>query len=283
VSPLGVRAASCTRLRRKPSPPSPRGESSPPARYRADRLAQRLDAVEHEQDALLGILAPLDQVRQQRGRDRPVLRTRHALGEHMSRRLDDVRLAVMMIDGERLGRALGSSEREMESELALTPLQPREFFGTPWSGEGEWTPRPWLCWLPGPRRFRFRSFTSWLTDELWLVHDTTIWEDGREERRDGLARLVAADRIRFTYDDMPGGTEIQLYTDGFAFAPYRMLVVIPFLPIPLQILAHDSCSWDAASHELRDTINVSLIGLPPGRQVTRLRPEPGHSTSRTNF
>jgi hypothetical protein len=131
-----------------------------------------------------------------------------------------------MIDGERLGRALGSSEREMESEPALTPLQPREFFGT---------------------------------------------------------RLVAADRIRLTYDDMPGGTEIQLYTDGFAFAPYRMLVVIPFLPIPLQILAHDSCSWDSASHELRDTINVSLIGLPLGRQVTRLRPEPGHSTSRTNF
>jgi hypothetical protein len=62
-----------------------------------------------------------------------------------------------------------------------------------------------------------------------------------------------------------------------------MLVVIPFLPIPLQILVHDSCSWDAASHELRDTINVSLIGLPLGRQDTRLRPEPGHLTSRTNF
>jgi hypothetical protein len=40
---------------------------------------------------------------------------------------------------------------------------------------------------------------------------------------------------------------------------------------------------DATSHELRDTINVSLIGLLLGRQVTRLRPEPGHSTSRTNF
>jgi hypothetical protein len=37
------------------------------------------------------------------------------------------------------------------------------------------------------------------------------------------------------------------------------------------------------AHELRDTINVSLTGLPLGRQVTRLRPEPGHSTSRTNF
>jgi hypothetical protein len=32
------------------------------AEHRADRLAQRLGAVEHEQDALLGILAPLDEV-----------------------------------------------------------------------------------------------------------------------------------------------------------------------------------------------------------------------------
>jgi hypothetical protein len=150
-------------------------------------------------------------------------------------------------------------------------------------GGGRVDATPLALLAAGATPLRFRSFTSWLTDELWLVHDTTIWEDGREERRDGLARLVAADRIRFTCDDMPGGTEIQLYTDDFAFAPYRMLVVIPFLPIPLQILAHDSCSWDAASHELRDTINVSLIGLPLGRQVTRLRPEPGHSTSRTNF
>lgn len=171
----------------------------------------------------------------------------------------------------------------MESKLALTPLQPRQFFGTPWSGEGEWTPRPWLGWLPGARRFRFRTFTSWLTDELWLVHDTTIWEDGREERRDGTARLVAPDRIHFTYDDMPGGTEVQLHADGFVFSPYRMLVLIPFLPVPLQILAHDTCRWDAAREELQDTIDVRLIGLPLGRQVMTLQPEPDQPPSRTNF
>jgi hypothetical protein len=50
----------------------------------------------------------------------------------------------------------------MESEPALTPLQPREFFGT---------------------------------------------------------RLVAADRIRLTYDDMPGGTEIQLSPTGSPSRP----------------------------------------------------------------
>jgi hypothetical protein len=161
----------------------------------------------------------------------------------------------------------------MESNPVLTPLRPREFFGMPWSGEGDWQPRPWLRWLPGPRRFRFRSLTSWITDELWLVHDTTIWEDGREERRDGTARLLAADRIRLTYDDMPGGTEIQLHADGFAFSPYRMLVAVPFLPVPLQIEAHDTCLWDPAHHQIEDTIEIRLLGLPLGRQSMQLRPE----------
>jgi len=161
----------------------------------------------------------------------------------------------------------------MESKPALTPLQPRTFFGMPWSGEGTWTPRPWLRWLPGARRFRFRSFTTRLADELWLVHDTTIWEDGREERRDGTARLVGPDRIRFTYDDMPAGTEIELHADGFAFSPYRMLVLIPILPVPLQILARDTCRWDPSRGELQDTIEISLFGLPLGCQAMTLRPE----------
>jgi hypothetical protein len=44
------------------------------AEHRAHRLAQRLGSVEHEQHPLLGIQPPLDQIRQQRGRDRRVLR-----------------------------------------------------------------------------------------------------------------------------------------------------------------------------------------------------------------
>jgi hypothetical protein len=60
-------------------------------------------------------------------------------------------------------------------------------------------------WLPGPRRLRFRSYTTPLTDATWLVHDTTTWEDGRTERRDFLATLVARDRVRLTGAEMPGG------------------------------------------------------------------------------
>jgi len=44
------------------------------AEHAADRFAQRLRAVDHEQHPLLGIEPALDQVRQQRGRDSRVLR-----------------------------------------------------------------------------------------------------------------------------------------------------------------------------------------------------------------
>jgi hypothetical protein len=171
----------------------------------------------------------------------------------------------------------------MDAPPLITPLQPREFFGRPWAGEGEWMPRRWLSWLPGPRRFRFRSFTSWISDELWLVHDTMAWEGGLEERRDGTARLVSADRIRFTYDDMVGGAEIQLRADGFSFTPYRMLVASPMLPVPVQVRAQDTCRWDASAGVLDDTIDLRLMGLPLGRLVTRLRPDGADPLARAGF
>jgi hypothetical protein len=154
----------------------------------------------------------------------------------------------------------------------LTPLQPREFFGRPWSGHGEWSPRRWLGWLPGPRRLRFRSFTTSLTDTTWLVHDTTLWEDGRAEQRDFLATLVAPDRIRLTGAEMPGGCEIRLRADGFDFSPYLGSVALPFLPFSMLVRCYDTCRLEADG-ELVDTIDISLLGIPLGQQVMRLRPE----------
>jgi hypothetical protein len=115
------------------------------------------------------------------------------------------------------------------------------------------------------------------------VHDTTTWEDGLEERRDGTARLVAADRIRLTYDDMVGGTEIRLRADGFSFAPYRMLVASPLLPVPVQVRAQDTCHWDASAGELDDTIELRLMALPLGRLLIRLRPDRADPAERAGF
>ena len=154
----------------------------------------------------------------------------------------------------------------------LTPLRPLEFFGRPWSGQGEWRPRRWLGWLPGPRRLRFRSFTTPLTDSTWLVHDTTLWEDGRAEHRDFLATLIAPDRIRFTGAEMPGGSEIRLREDGFTFSPYLISVALPFLPFSVLVRCRDTCRLEPGG-ELVDTINISLLGIPLGQQVIRLRTE----------
>ena len=160
----------------------------------------------------------------------------------------------------------------MDTSPRLTPLRPREFFGRPWSGEGEWRPRPWVAWLSGPRRFRFRSSPTWITDEVWLVHDTTHWSDGRVERRDFVATLTAADRIRFTGADMPGGAEIRLAADGFTFSPYLISAAVPFLPVPVLVRCHDTCRLEQTG-ELVDTIDVGMLGLSLGTQVMRLRAE----------
>jgi len=148
--------------------------------------------------------------------------------------------------------------------VTATPLEPRGFFAAPMSGEGEWR--------PFRRRFRFRSFTTWLTDDVWLVHDETTWEDGRVERRDGVAVRTAPDRIRFTYDDMPGGTELTLRADGFDFAPYVMAVRVPLLPVAVLVHCVDRCDVQPDG-TLVDEIRLSLLGVPLGRLVMRLSRE----------
>jgi hypothetical protein len=154
----------------------------------------------------------------------------------------------------------------------LTPLEPREFFDRPWSGEGEFVPRRWLRWLPMPRRMRFRSHSTWLRPDLWITHDETVWDDGRVERRDGIAKLLADDRIRFTYSDMPGGTELRLHARGWEFAPYVMVVRAVWLPIAVLVRCRDRCRLDDDG-TLVDEIDISLARIPLGRQVMRLRPE----------
>lgn len=157
----------------------------------------------------------------------------------------------------------------------LTPLRPHDFFAVPWSGQGQWIASPWLRRLSRrPQRFSFSTSTTWLSDDVWIVHDTLKWEDGGTEHRSGVARLVAEDRISLSYEDMLGGTDLQLHPDGFTFSPYQIMVAMPPLPFPIVISARDHCQWHAASAELIDTIELRLSGVPVGRMVMRLRPVP---------
>jgi hypothetical protein len=155
-----------------------------------------------------------------------------------------------------------------------TPLQPREFFTPPWSGTGRWTPRAAISPFAPARRFAFRTFTTFLSDELWLIHDETAWEDGRVERRDGMAVLLAPDRFRLTYDGMPGGAEITLRADGFEASPYSLSVDVHPLPLSMTVRCTDACSL-RPDGELVDVIDVALLGVRLGRVTMSLRAETG--------
>jgi hypothetical protein len=154
----------------------------------------------------------------------------------------------------------------------VSPLRPLQFFASAWSGEGRFLPSRWLRRLRLPRRFHFRSSTTRMGDAVWLVHDETIWDDGRVERRDGLARVTAPDRIALTYDDMLGGTEIRLHARGYTLAPYLIAVPVGQLPIPLIVRCIDRCELEPDG-SLLDTIDLRLAGIPLGQQVMRLRRE----------
>ena len=158
--------------------------------------------------------------------------------------------------------------------MNATPLEPREFFRPAWSGTGQWTPRRLIAPFAPAKRFAFRTFTTFLSDELWLIHDETAWEDGRVERRDGTGLLVAPDRIRLTYDGMPGGTEITLRADGFAADPYSLSVDLHPLPLSMTVRCADSCTL-TPDRELVDVIDVSLLGVRLGQVRMSLREETG--------
>ena len=51
-----------------------------------------------------------------------------------------------------------------------------------------------------------------------------------------------------------------------------MSVVLPPLPVPCVVQARDRCRWDAAAGLLSDTIELSIGGIPLGRQEMSLRP-----------
>ena len=151
------------------------------------------------------------------------------------------------------------------SDEKLSPLRPREFFARAWSGSGEFVPR-----VGGARRarsFRFRSECEFLSDDEWIVRDTTEFEDGAKSVRTMHAELVAADRIKTTADDMPGGTELRLEERGFRFRPY--VLKVPLGPIRIRVRCRDRC-WLDGDGVLHDEIEMRFMGAPVGRITMQL-------------
>jgi hypothetical protein len=139
------------------------------------------------------------------------------------------------------------------------PLDLREVFARPWSGEATIERPWWLRWVPLlPTRFSFRTeITS--EGDVVEVRDTQTFPNGRVWHRTMHGELVAPGRWRMGAADMPGGAEIVVGSDGYVFTPYTIWApVLGGVKLPLR--CEDEVRFESDT-SLTDTIKLHFLGI----------------------
>lgn len=152
---------------------------------------------------------------------------------------------------------------------AGAPLDLREVFARPWTGEATvWRPW-WLRWVPLlPTGFGFLTEVTAHGDHV-VVRDTQTFADGRVWHRTMQGELLAPGRWRMSADDMPGGTEISVGSDGYTFTPYTIWApVVGPVKVPLRCADEVRLEDDAT---LTDTIDLRFLRIHVGTVSMRLR------------
>lgn len=154
------------------------------------------------------------------------------------------------------------------------PLDLRELFARPWSGPVTLTRPRWLRWIPlaEPVQFRTEIADAHLAETTGLVvKDTMTFSNGKVWERTMTAQLVSRDRWRVTAEDMPGGAEQTVSTDGFTFTPFTILAPV-FGSVRMRLGCTDEIRLLNAATML-DTSEMRFLGIRVARMVMRLRPE----------
>jgi hypothetical membrane protein len=154
---------------------------------------------------------------------------------------------------------------------APTPLRPRDFFGSRWTGQGRllvW-PRPLTRRLP--LAFSVSRELVAVSDDLWIVEDRATFAGGHVERRRMFCELVEPTRVRVTADELPDGAEVLIGEEGFRILPYRVHVPLGPLRIPLSCRDESMLEKDGT---LVNTVTGRLFGVPVIQLIATARPEP---------
>lgn len=180
----------------------------------------------------------------------------------------------------------------LESARARGYLTPTETWGKPFSGSAEWVPAPWLRRVNPPGTWHYKTETTWLDGEnFFIMHDTSTFSDGHIEFRDAVAKQIAPDRVRVTYDGVEAGMDIKLREDGFV-TTYRYLTVLaPKLskrPVYADVVDDNYVGTagvatqrglkgfehlDPATPVMHDTLSLKWKGRPVGDLILRLTHE----------
>jgi hypothetical membrane protein len=149
------------------------------------------------------------------------------------------------------------------------PLRPRDFFGSSWAGEGVALGVPASLSRPFAPRFTLSRSTTWISDDVGIVHDRAVLARGRVEERVRYARFIDASHIHVTADDLPDGADIVIDDHGYRIAPYRVLA--PIGPLRLILTTHDQATVERDG-TLRYVCRLRWHGLPVARLEMRARP-----------
>jgi hypothetical protein len=143
--------------------------------------------------------------------------------------------------------------------MTPSPLEIRDFFRGVWVGEGEMRPALWLRWLLPTEKVRAVSRPRWTSDRTWQVEERFEFSRSPAIDREMAVEIVAFDRLRVTAADMPGGTEIILFADGFRFTPY--LIKVRRFGLEWRLRCRDD-SRIRPDGLIENDIRMSLFGIP---------------------
>jgi hypothetical protein len=147
-----------------------------------------------------------------------------------------------------------------------TPMSPRDFFASAWTGEGELTLLPTFIWGRFRQRFTLTREITWISDDAWVVDDRAVLAAGGVETRRLVCRFTASDRILVTAAELPDGAEVSLSEEGYRIWPFRVLVPIGPIGFILGARDHHRVEDDGT---VVDTMEFRFVGVPVARLKIR--------------
>jgi uncharacterized protein DUF998 len=158
-------------------------------------------------------------------------------------------------------------------------LEPFRFLAPHYTGSGEvawsWWTRPFRL----PHRFGFERRVDYAGGVEWRLHDVLRFERGPSFDRTMEAEPVAADLMRLSADDMPGGLDTVLRPGGLRLEPFWLLSPWWGMPWPLRCsgemrLEADDGLTVAAAFKLFGFLPLGRLHMRLARSATQPDPVP---------
>jgi Protein of unknown function (DUF998) len=143
-----------------------------------------------------------------------------------------------------------------------TPMRPRDFFGRAWSGAGELIPFPWILRGLLSQRFTFTREVTFITDELFVVHDTGRLERGFQMSLRYYCEFLDPSHVHITAAELPDGADLTLDEEGYQLKPFRLAFPVGPLRFTYHVREQPQVASDGT---IIDTIVVTYLRVPVAR------------------